>query len=271
MSRHKITQEELKGFSLEKYSSLAKFSYGQWANLISHRSMLWKLPQQPAASSVTIPQAMTDAFVAETITALLTNPLGGFHTSPRFIGGGSPLNTASIRLRIQPYTGPMPAPSGNINGDLFGTLDGVPLGQATVDESQAHTRRVLLEVDIDTPNVELIRDFAMWLRQWRTLSQEPIQGTEPTASMAWAQTTIKRWIDIRLVAYIDLKLIGKLYQKDFGADALRRLIFPKHSEGEWAAAERKQKRLCTEFFRGDTLDLMGRLAFNEGRGSVPNL
>ncbi|MGO4574997.1 DUF6387 family protein [Cupriavidus sp. 2TAF22] len=281
MSRHKITQEELKGFSLEKYSSLAKFSYAQWRDLIFHRSLLWDFtdrlrsvvtpPHDDLGLSASMLHSCTtglDSDAAEISASLLNDPLGCALHLPPPIDTANPLATTFIKLIPQDYIGPLPPHADALSGKLFGTLDGVPLNQPYVGTNPT-SRRVLLEVDVDAPDDSLLlADFTKWLRQWRQASGGKVRKNAARENLAWVRTEIDRWLGRRLVPYIDLKLVARLIGKDFSAGTLETLLKNKASLDDWETVEEWLEDYRARFLSQSWLDVIWRMAFEEAGHEV---
>lgn len=290
MSELLIRDNDLKGFNRKNYVELERFTYKQWRDLILHRTLLWdqantwkrkfKGGEDPISSHwepVRLDaneRGLGDAWataksrfsldtmraeIAAIVTALLRNPLHQAFTLPEYLESGNPLATASIRLRPQPYAGDAPLRSDEFNAALFGALDGVPLAQ--VFESIDEPHRILLEVDVDVPNEQLVADFRRWLRAWRQVMGGKDTGIRKIHSPDWINTSISRWLDDGLVAYIDLKLLSKFLRRDFPQGRLaKELGFDEH---QWDSAEERLENYVQEFFGPTMSDWMYFLSFDE--------
>ncbi|VVE71623.1 hypothetical protein PCA31118_03926 [Pandoraea captiosa] len=290
MSELLIQDSDLDGFALEKYLELEHFTYTQWRDLILHRALLWDLASEwkeqfkggadPISShweSVRLDaneRGLGDAWttaksrfsldalrtqIAAIVTALLHSPLHQAFTLPEYVESGNLLATASIRLRPQPYAGDAPLRPDEFNAALFGALDDVPLAQAFESTSEPH--RVLLEVDVDVPNEQLVADFRRWLRAWRQVTGGRDTGIRKIHSPDWIKTSIGRWLDDGLVAYIDLKVVSKFLRRDFPKGRLARAL--GFDEYQWDSAEERLENYVQEFFGPTMRDWMYFLSFDE--------
>ncbi|URF05063.1 DUF6387 family protein [Cupriavidus campinensis] len=278
MSRRKITQEELEGFSLAKYTGLPMFSYKQWRDLIFHRRLLWDMaahlrstkipPDRPVLAQLT---DIARSQAANCAASLLENPLGSVLPLPPQIDLRHALETTFIRLVPQEYKGPLPPHADPLSGDLFGTLDGVPLNQPFVGADPT-SRRVLLEVDLGQDDGSLpdslldsllLADFKKWLMHWRLVSGGEVRKNAAKEDLPGVQSEIDRWLKRRLIPYIDLKLVARLIGKDFGAGTLEALLKDNTSPDGWEKDEKWLKRHLGRFLSQSWLDVMTRMAFEE--------
>lgn len=209
------------------------------------------------------------ALAANVAASLLDNPLGCVFKLPRLIDASTALETTFIKLVPQDYKGPPPPHADALSGELFGTLDGVPQCQPFIGTDPT-SQRALLEIDLSQDDSLLLADFTKWLRQWRQVSGGKVRRNASKEKLDWVQTEIDRWLDRHLIPYIDLKLVARLTEKDFGAGMLEELLHDDSSPDEWETVEEWLEDHRTTFLSEAWLDVMTRMAFEENRQGGKN-
>lgn len=213
--------------------------------------------------------AYARALAANCAVSLLDDPLGCVFKLSPLIDVSTPLETTFIKLVPQDYKGPPPLHADTLSGELFGTLGGVPQNQPFIGTDPT-SGRVLLEVDLGQDDSLLLADFTRWLRQWRQVSGGKVRKNASKEKLNWVQTEIDRWLDRRLIPYIDLKLVARLTEKDFGAGMLEELLHDDSSPDEWETVEEWLEDHRTTFLSEAWLDVMTRMAFEEDRQGEKN-